>query len=166
MRTRLCTAILLGLVVAPTALARNLGDVVQEAGAGWLIGTWQMEDEMGNKTTVSYRWALDKNLVMLDFRSARWNSKGMTFCDPAEDKVTYIAVDDRGGHLQGTWSLEGGNPLVVYEHTDTEGHKRRVGVLHKRVDDNTFKGEMYEVLDSGQLASQPALTVEMKRKSS
>jgi hypothetical protein len=123
-----------------------------------------MKDQSGNTTTVSYKWALDKNLILLEFQSASWNSTAMTFYDRSADEVAYIAVDDRGGSLKGTWTLDGGHPLVVYQHTSAEGQTRRVGVLHKKVDESTFQGEMYEVSDTGQLAAQPRFTVEMKRQ--
>ena len=156
--------ILVSVVFVSTAMARNLGDVVQQVGAGWLAGTWESQDDAGGKTTSVYTWALDKNAVVVELHSAQVNSKGMLLFNASEDKVIYVAADNRGGTSQGTGAIIDGFPVIVYEYTFANGQKLRTGVLHRRVDDNTFRGEVYEGLSSGTLAVSPRRTLLFKRK--
>ena len=101
---------------------------------------------------------------MFDFQSARGNSKGMVFYNAADDRVVYVAADDRGGSDEGTWTLHHGNPLVVYQHTEANGETRGAGVLHRRSGDDAFVGEVYEVLDSGRIAAEPMFTMKFQRQ--
>ena len=64
----------------------------------------------------------------------------------------------------GTWSESGGDPSLVYNYTGPDGQTRRMGFVFKRVDDNTTKVDVYEVVGTDTLASSPEATVELKRR--
>jgi hypothetical protein len=160
------SAILLSLLVATAATARNLNDVIQEAGAGWLEGTWESHDEAGHTTTTAYHWALDRHAVMLQLQSTRVNSRGMIFFRAADDEVVYVAADNRGGTSRGTCQMIDGCPVILYQYTSETGDKLQVAVLHRRVDHETFRGEVYEVNAQGQLSPSPLRTLVFQRKTS
>ena len=46
----------------------KLGDVISEYGFNWLIGKWEASTDEGQKIMIQYKWGLDNNLVLVNFR--------------------------------------------------------------------------------------------------
>jgi hypothetical protein len=141
----------------------KLGDVISEYGFNWLIGRWEASMDDGQKITIQYRWALDKNLVLVNFQMGEYAMQGMIFFKPLDEEVVQIGADNRGGHSKATWAPDGDKAVAKYEFTTATGEVRKIALTHAMVDKKTFTSEMFAIEDDGTLADTPWGTLEYKR---
>jgi len=141
----------------------TLGDVISEYGFNWLIGRWEASTDEGQKVMLQYRWALDKNLVVVNFQMDEYALQGMIFFKPLEEEVVQVGVDNRGGHSKATWAPDGDKAVTKYEFTSATGEVRKMAITHAKVDRKTFKAEMFGIDEFGDLSETPWGTLEYKR---
>jgi hypothetical protein len=98
------------------------------------------------------------------FKIGSYESRGMIFYVPTEDKIVQIGADNLGGSGKGTWEPDGNKAVHKYEHTGADGQTNKMGLAHSKVDANTIKVEVYEVYSTGELSDYPNFTVEYKRQ--
>lgn len=157
------------LVIPPTGVDAQeeqptmLGDVISEYGFNWMIGRWEASTDEGQKITIQYRWALDKNVVLVNFQMGEYAMRGMIFFKPMEEEVVQIGADNRGGHSKASWQPEGDKAVAKYEFISAKGEVRKMAITHAKVDRKTFKAEMFAIEDDGTLADTPWGTLEYKR---
>ena len=163
---RVITALAAGLLVfASGATAQEkLGDLVTEGGFDWMIGAWTATTDQGDRIDVVWKWDLDKHMLSVSLKWPNYEYRGMIFYVPAEDKITQVGVDNRGGNGKGIWQAEGAKAVHRYDHTDAEGQINRMGMVHSRVDDDTMKVEVYEVSSNDTFSQSPVFTTEYKRR--
>jgi len=141
----------------------KLGDVIGEYGFNWMIGRWEASTDEGQKITIQYRWALDKNVVLVNFQMGEYAMQGMIFFKPMEEEVVQISADNRGGHSKVAWQPEGDKAVAKYEFTSAAGEVRKMAITHTKVDRKTFQAEMFAIDEFGDLAEKPWGTLEYKR---
>ncbi|HUV64102.1 MAG TPA: hypothetical protein VMW24_09395, partial [Sedimentisphaerales bacterium] len=153
------------LVFTSGAMAQEkLGDLVSEGGFDWIIGAWTAATDQGDKIDLAYKWELDKHLLSIHLKWPNYEYRGMIFYVPAEDKITQVGVDNRGGNGKGLWDADGNKAVHKYEHTDADGQTNKMGMVHSRVDNDTMKLEVYEISGDGELGQYPTFTTEYKRQ--
>ncbi|OHB81590.1 MAG: hypothetical protein A2W31_09780 [Planctomycetes bacterium RBG_16_64_10] len=135
-----------------------------EAGASWLIGTWETTGETADLTSIAYSWAIDKHVVLVDYLSRRGRSKGLIAYRAHDDKIVQVGADDQGGTGLGTWSDTDGHPTLIYEHTTAAGESRRIGIVFEKVDQNTAQVKLYDVSGSHELGNDPVHVAKFTRK--
>jgi len=141
----------------------KLGDVISEYGFDWLIGRWEASTDEGQKITIQYRWALDKNLVLVNFQMDEYAMQGMIFFKPLEEEVVQFGVDNRGGYSKATWAPDGDKAVAKYEFISATGEVRKMAITHAKVTRKMFKAEMFAIEDDGTLADTPWGTLEYTR---
>lgn len=144
-----------------SAHGKNLGGVVAEAEADWLLGQWSAND--GTEVSVSFEWTLDKHVILVRFSSGDTQARGMITYRAAKEEVLYVSADNKGATGSGHWSLRTGHPTLFYEHHKPDGEITKAGFLHRKVDDNTLVIEIYEINDAGELASSPIAAPQFAR---
>jgi hypothetical protein len=145
-----------------SAHGKNLGGVVAESEAEWLIGHWSASDNAG--VAVSFEWTLDKHVILVSFSSGDTQARGMITYRAGKEDILYVSADNKGGTGTGHWSIHNGHPTLFYEHHKPDGDVTKAGFLHKRVDDDTLSIEIYEIDDAGELASSPIAAPRFARK--
>ena len=156
-------AMLIPVVGVQAQEEQKLGDIVSEFGFDGLIGKWEASTDEGQKIIIQYRWALDKNLVLVNYQMGEYAYQGMIFFKPLEEEVVQIGADNRGGHSKGTWAPDGDKAVAKAEFTDAKGEIRKMAITHTMVDKKTLKTEMFGIEDDGTLADTPWGTLEYKR---
>ena len=97
---------------------KNLGGVVADADAEWLIGHWSAIDDAG--ASVSFEWALGKHVIMVRFSSGDTQARGMITYRAAKEEILYVSADNNGASGTGHWSILNGQPTLFYEHHKPE----------------------------------------------
>jgi len=143
---------------------QTLGDLVEEAGLNWMIGSWVTTTDEGEKIQLIYKWELDKHLVTIQVKMPDYEYRGMIFYVPAKEQVVQVAVDNRGGSGKGVWEPDGDKAVMKIEHTGTDGETNRMGLVHSKVNAETMKMELYAMESTGELAEEPWATLEYKRQ--
>jgi hypothetical protein len=83
----------------------TLGDLLAQYGYEYMIGRWQArDDEAGTDIDVQYKWALDKNAVLVEAKIDQYEYCGMIALAPSGDEVIQFGADNRGGTWKSTWS--------------------------------------------------------------
>ncbi len=162
--TLLAVAVVLVILAAGASAQQKLGDLVTEGGLDWMMGKWVAETDDGQELQIIYKWELDKHLLTVYLKIGMYESRGMIFYVPTEEKIVQIGVDNQGGSNTGTWEADGNKAVNKYEHTGADGQTNKMGLAHSKVDANTMKVEVYEVDSSGELADYPSFTEEYKRQ--
>ncbi len=162
--TLLAVAAVLVILAAGASAQQKLGDLVTEGGFDWMMGKWVAETDEGQELQIIYKWELDKHLLTVYFKIGTYESRGMIFYMPTENKIVQIGADNQGGNGRGTWGADGNKAVHKYEHTGADGQTNKMGLAHSKVDANTMKVEVYEVYSTGELADYPNYTVEYKRQ--
>lgn len=160
----LAVAILLLARSAQAAAQQSLGDIVKEYGFDWLIGKWMTKTDEGQKILITYKWALDKHLVTIDYKGGDYEYRSMIFYVPAADEVVQIGVDNKGGTWKGTWDAEENKGILKIENTKADGEIQKMAIICSKVDAKTMKTELYGLRETGELEDQPRGTLEYKQK--
>ena len=142
-------ALVLALLGCMTAAQgqQTLAELVDQAGAEWMIGNWVSEGENGQTIDLSFAWALDKHAILLDRKDSRWEIKSMTAVDPESGEVKYVGVSNQGAIILGTWSEESGNPVLKFHARGREGRSMKGAVLFKSGGDQKLQVDYYATDD-------------------
>ena len=112
-------ALAASLLTTMAQAQQTLSDLVQEANAGWLIGSWKATTDEGGTFDLSFSWDLDKHVILLHGKGDDFEFKGFSALEPGSDEVSYVGFDSRGAVSKGKWALEN-NDLVLRVETRTE----------------------------------------------
>ena len=155
-------AAIIFITTSGASAQQKLGDLVSEGGFDWLIGSWEATSDEGDKVELVYKWELDKHLITMLLKWPEF--RAMIFYKPAEDQVTQVTVDNKGGTGKGIWEPDGNRAVLKHEHTGADWQTTKMGIAHSKVDANTMKWEIHEMYSSGELSDYPNFTIELKRQ--
>lgn len=155
-----------GLLVCTSAAPaqEKLGELVTEGGFDWMIGEWTATTDSGDKIELVWKWELDKHMLSVHLKWPNYEYRGMIYYVPADEKIIQVGADNKGGSGKGLWEANGAKAVNKYEHTDTDGQVRKMGMVHSQAGNDAMKVEIYEISDTGQLGQSPVFTTEYKRQ--
>ncbi len=107
------------LLTWSTQAQQTLSDLVQEANAGWMMGSWKATTDDGGTFTLGFSWDLDKHVIVLHGKGDDMEFKGYSVLEPGSAEVTYIGFDARGAVSKGKWGMED-NELVLRVESKTD----------------------------------------------
>ena len=160
----LTMAAIIFITTSGASAQQKLGDLVSDGGFDWLIGSWEATSDEGDKVELVYKWELDKHLITMLLKWPDNEFRAMIFYKPAEDQVTQVTVDNKGGTGKGIWEPDGNRAVLKHEHTGADWQTTKMGIAHSKVDTNTMKWEIHEMYSSGELSDYPNFTIELKRQ--
>jgi hypothetical protein len=108
---------------------RTLSDLVEEANAGWMMGTWKGSTEDGEAFTLSFDWDLGKRVIALHGKSEEVEFKGFSVLEPGSDEVSYVGFDSRGTVSRGKWGMENEDLVLRVESRTEEGTWKMAAVF-------------------------------------
>ncbi|MCB1125697.1 MAG: hypothetical protein KDM81_04320 [Verrucomicrobiae bacterium] len=160
--------ITLALVLAGSCLAAHaqpsLRDLVNEAQAEWMMGTWEGPTDDGQTLTHTFAWDLDKKIIVMKGKVGDMAYLGITAIDPETGEPKYSGYDSQGTVSKGTWSEESGDvALRIDGHSPTEG-KRKIGVVFGKASGGGLQLRMHGVDQWGYLQYPAAMTINLKKK--
>ena len=120
MKTRYSILALAALLLGTNTQAQQtLADLVQEANAGWMLGSWKATTDEGGAFTLNLSWDLDRHVVVMHGKGDDMEFKGYSALEPASDQVAYVGFDNRGAISKGKWAMEDGELVLrVESHSD------------------------------------------------
>lgn len=122
------------LLTLTAATADNLGEILEKAELGALIGTWVDEDSNGEAITVSYTWRLKGHALAMSVKTPNRSSEALLGVDPKSGAVVHASVDDKGGVGHGSWAEEDGVATLTLKVVNAEKKETKLKVTQKIVD--------------------------------
>jgi len=130
MKTRYCIAALAALLLGTNTQAQQtLADLVQEANAGWMVGSWKATTDDGGTFALNLSWDLDRHVVVMHGKGDDMEFKGYTALEPASDQVNYVGFDNRGAISKGKWAMEDGELVLRVESRSDRGTTKMAAVF-------------------------------------
>jgi hypothetical protein len=163
-KTALLIIAVLTIWNAPSAAQQSLRDLAKEYQVDWLAGQWTATADDGTEILLIYRWVLDGHAVVVDFKMGEYESHGMIYYVPDDEKATAISLDNRGGRAKGTWQPQGDNLVSKNERIDADGNVQKSGAVYSKVDNKTIKIALYGLGQYDELSDEPMFTMEFKRQ--
>ncbi len=163
-RIFLAAAICLPIWTSGAAAQETLGDLMQETGCNYLIGTWAGETPDGQKYEIEYKWALKNHVISMHFKGFDIEYHGIIFYKADDEQVVQIGVDQNGRNGKGSWLAENGKAVWRNEHPGEYGEVNRMAFVYSKTDAQTMKADIYGLDENGQLSDQPGFTLEYKRQ--
>jgi len=143
----------------------TLGDLLAQYGYEYMIGRWQARnDEAGTDIDVQYKWALDKNAVLVDAKVGQLEYCGMITLAPSGEEVVQVGADNRGGTWKSTWSESYDGAVNRHEMLRPEGTTEKIEHVYSKIDKDSFKVKEYAVESGGYRASSPRGETTFKRR--
>ena len=143
----------------------TLGDLLAQYGYEYMIGRWQArDDEAGTAIDVQYKWALDRNAVLVEAKIDRYEYWGMIALAPSGDEVIQFGADNRGGTWKSTWSESYDGAINRHEMLRPDGTRETMEHIYSKIDNDSFKVKEYTVESGGYRASSPRGETTFKRR--
>lgn len=143
----------------------TLGDLLAQYGYEYMIGRWQArDDDAGTDIDVQYKWALDRNAVLVDAKIDQYQYCGMIVLAPSGDEVIQFGADNRGGTWKSTWSESYDGVVNRHEMLRPNGTKETMEHVYSKIDKDSFKVKEYAVESGGYRASSPRGETTFKRR--
>lgn len=139
---------LLGALAAcsfPALRAENLGDLLEQADLGALIGTWVDQDTKGESVTVTYAWRIRNHALGMSVKTPNRTSEALIGMNPKTGEVVHVSLDDQGGAGRGTWGEEDGLATLTLNVVNAEGEEMKMKVTHKIIDNKELVVTMKNV---------------------
>ena len=73
----------------------SFGEMLEENGIDWIIGSWKMERD-GNTMELSYKWAIDGQVISTHLKMANNESFGVIGINPKNGKVEQSGFNNKG----------------------------------------------------------------------
>lgn len=108
---------------------RTLADLVEEANAGWMIGTWKATTDEGGAFTLSFAWDLGRRVIALHGKGDDVEFRGFSLLEPGSDEVSYMGFDNRGSVSRGKWAMENDELVLRVESRTEEGTSKMAAVF-------------------------------------
>lgn len=159
---------LLALALAGSFLAAHaqssLVDLVNEAQAEWMMGTWEGTTDNGDALTHSFAWDLDKKVIVMKGKASDMAYLGVTAIDPDTGEPKYTGYDNRGAVSKGTWGEESGDVALTIESNSPTDGKRKFAVVFGKAAGGGLELRMHGVDQWGYLQYPAWGTVKMSKK--
>ena len=164
----LARTLTLALVFAGSVLTasaqQSLVDLVSEAQAEWLLGTWEGTMDDGSAVTHSFAWELDKKVIVMKGKLGEMAYLGVTAMDPGTNEPKYSGYDSRGGVSNGSWTEESGDVALTMESTNPTEGTRKFAVVFGKASGGKLEFRMHGIDDWGSLNYPAWGTIELKKK--
>jgi len=142
----------------------TLGDLIGQYGYEWLIGNWRATDDNGQTYKLNWKWALDKNAIMLELKTDESSYIGMIAFNASGEEVIQFGADNRGRTMKGTWGEGYQGATLRSEILMPDGASEKIEHVFSKVDGNSLKVVEYAVESDGWRASSPRGQVTFKRQ--
>lgn len=149
----------LGLQAQPT-----LAELVTEAKADWMFGSWEAQSDSGESVRLNISWDLDQRVIVLHVKTGEIESKGFTALDPTSHEPTYVSFDSRGSLGKGTWGLESEALVLRIESRSHEYSPRKLGFVFTGNATDGLQVRLHPMTTSGDLESPARLTLKFKKQ--
>ncbi|RME94946.1 MAG: hypothetical protein D6766_04545 [Verrucomicrobia bacterium] len=156
-------AALCGLAVSLNAQP-TLADLVAEAQADWMVGTWVGYADDGTQVTQTFSWDLDKQVIVMRGSAGDMSWMGVTSIDPTTGEPRYVGWDNRGTHSTGTWADEGGDVALRLESKQPDGQTRKMAVVFGRASGGRLEIRFHGVDQWGYIDYPARFSIQLKKK--
>ena len=163
MKTRYFLAALTALLMGTNTQAQQtLADMVQDANAGWMIGSWKAPTDNGGTFTMNLSWDLDRRVVVLHGKGDDMEFKGYSALEPGGDQVTYVGFDNRGAISKGAWGMENGE-LVLRVSSQTDQGTWKMAAVFTSASGGGLNLRLHRIDDSGDMISPEQTLLRFKK---
>jgi hypothetical protein len=134
------------LCVTVSVRAENLGEILERAELGALVGTWVDEDSNGEAISLTYAWRIENYVlawsvkrpssdsVALSVKRPNNNSEAMIAVDPKTGEVVHVTANEKGGMGRGKWVEENGVATLNLKVANAEKEEMAFKITHRIVD--------------------------------
>ena len=137
MKNSTSLALVLCSIFFCTALAsraETLGEMLESAELGALVGTWVDEDSNGEAISLTYTWRIENHVLSLSVKLPDNNSEAMIAVDPKSGEVMHVTANEKGGMGMGKWADENGVATLTLTTVDADKEETTVKITHQIVD--------------------------------
>jgi hypothetical protein len=156
----------LGGLLFSTQAQPSLADLVSEAQAEWMFGSWEGTTSDGTALTHSFKWELDKKVVVMSGKAGEMSYLGIASMDQSTGEPKYVGFDNQGNQSTGTWADEGGDVALRLESTTPDGAKRKMAVVFGKASGGGLEMRLHQVDQWGYLDYPAGMTIKLKKKES
>jgi hypothetical protein len=143
----------------------TLGDLLSQYGYEWMIGQWRTRNEQSDMDIdIQYKWALDKNAVLVEAKTDQFEYIGMITLAPSGEEVVQTGADNKGGIWKSTWSEGYDGAVNRHEMRRPDGTTEKMEHVYSKIDKDSFKIAEYAVESGGYRASSPRGETVFKRR--
>ncbi|MCK4998267.1 MAG: hypothetical protein KAS23_01990 [Anaerohalosphaera sp.] len=161
--TKYLVLLALAVVMGGSAFGESLKDLAEQEGVSWLAGRWKATTDEGEEISLSYRWAVEGNAIIVDTKIGEVTSHGMIYFSEDEQQVKQISVDSKGKVTKSTWDVQYGKLVLKTSMTDEYGQTEKMGITFEKTNDKTMKVELYNI-EYGELSYNSWAQLEFKRQ--
>jgi len=122
------------LCVTVSVRAENLGEILERAELGALVGTWVDEDSNGEAISLTYAWRIENYVLALSVKRPNNNSEAMIAVDPKTGEVVHVTANEKGGMGRGKWVEENGVATLILKVANAEKEEMALKITHRIVD--------------------------------
>ena len=122
------------LCVTVSVRAENLGEILERAELGALVGTWVDEDSNGEAISLTYAWRIENYVLALSVKRPNNNSEAMIAVDPKTGEVVHVTANEKGGMGRGKWVEENGVATLNLKVANAEKEEMAFKITHRIVD--------------------------------
>jgi hypothetical protein len=162
MKTQLIVALAAGLMTWTSQAQQTLVDLVQEANAGWMLGSWKATTDDGGTFVLSLSWDLDEHVVVLQGKGDEVEFKGYSALEPGTDQVSYVGFDNRGAVSKGKWGMED-NELVLRVESRSERGTWKMAAVFTSASGGGLNLRLHRLDDWGNLVSPEQTLLRFKK---
>lgn len=168
-RVSLKKAALLAMAVlviwtGPAMAQASFRDLVEQEGLGWSIGRWAATTDDGQQVQLAYRWELDGQLIICDFKMGETAYRGMIYFVPSEEKVVEVGVLSDGKISKASWEPQGDKLVSKRETTNSWGEVEKMALVFSKGEGRTMNVAFHGVDGSGELTDESFGELELKRQ--
>jgi long-subunit fatty acid transport protein len=142
----------------------SLQKASEVAGTDWIIGCWTAETADGQIISCEFKWELDGHASTITFKMNDYVHHGMVYRAADKNQVIEVGADNKGGRVEGIWTLEGETLVSRTTRVLPDGQTMRCANYHSRVDDATMKAAFHLVDETGEVVQEPWATLVFNRK--
>jgi hypothetical protein len=165
MMVRYLAVVLLACLASLGAQAQqSLSELVTEARADWMFGSWEAQTDNGDTVRLNVTWDLDKHVVVLHVKTTDMESKGYTALDAASREAKYVSFDNRGSVGKGTWGMESSELVLRTESQNPERGPWKVAFVFTGSATEGLQVRMHPLNESGGLVSPARMTLKFKKQ--
>jgi hypothetical protein len=159
---QLILAIAACLITWTSQAQQTLVDLVQEANAGWMLGSWKATTDDGGTFALNLSWDLDKHVVVLQGKGDEVEFKGYSALEPGTDQVSYVGFDNHGAVSKGKWGMED-NELVLRVESRSERGTWKMAAVFTSAPGGGLNLRLHRLDDWGNLVSPEQTLLRFKK---
>lgn len=155
-------ALAASLLTTMAQAQQTLSDLVQEANAGWMMGSWKATADDGGTFNLSFSWDLDKHVIVLHGKGDDVEFKGYSALEPGSDQVSYVGFDNRGTITKGKWGVEN-EELVLRVESQSDERTWKMAAVFTSADGGNLNLRLHRLDESGNLVSPEQTLLRFKK---